>query len=270
MLKTPRWSRVIALPGPAVRAPSHLRRNFQMIPLLIVAELLVPDRHLGASVGQYYLERHFGQRATRRARGAVQRLRVRCDAGSRRERTRATRPADITQPMVEAPRACTSPSGTVEVLKGIDMTVARRRGRSACSGRPARASPPSCAASTTSRRSTAAACRSTASWSATGERGDKLHELKRDARSPPARREIGMVFQRFNLFPHMTALENIMEAPVAGAAASRKAEAARRGARAARAGRAWPTKADALPAAALRRPAAAGGHRPGAGHAARS
>jgi polar amino acid transport system ATP-binding protein len=28
------------------------------------------------------------------------------------------------------------------------------------------------------------------------------------------RREIGMVFQRFNLFPHMTALQNIMEAPV--------------------------------------------------------
>jgi polar amino acid transport system ATP-binding protein len=28
------------------------------------------------------------------------------------------------------------------------------------------------------------------------------------------RSEIGMVFQRFNLFPHMTALENIVEAPV--------------------------------------------------------
>jgi polar amino acid transport system ATP-binding protein len=28
------------------------------------------------------------------------------------------------------------------------------------------------------------------------------------------RSEIGMVFQRFNLFPHMTALENIIEAPV--------------------------------------------------------
>jgi polar amino acid transport system ATP-binding protein len=27
------------------------------------------------------------------------------------------------------------------------------------------------------------------------------------------REEVGMVFQRFNLFPHMTALENIMEAP---------------------------------------------------------
>ena len=50
-----------------------------------------------------------------------------------------------------------------------------------------------------------------------------------------------MVFQRFNLFPHMTALENVIEAPVrvAGQAAS---EAARRGARAARAGRASPTR----------------------------
>ena len=28
------------------------------------------------------------------------------------------------------------------------------------------------------------------------------------------RMDIGMVFQRFNLFPHMTALENIMEAPI--------------------------------------------------------
>src|SRR5476651_126607 len=28
------------------------------------------------------------------------------------------------------------------------------------------------------------------------------------------RRDIGMVFQRFNLFPHMTALENIVEAPI--------------------------------------------------------
>jgi polar amino acid transport system ATP-binding protein len=41
----------------------------------------------------------------------------------------------------------------------------------------------------------------------------RLHDLK--AKEIAAqRREIGMVFQRFNLFPHKTALQNIMEAPV--------------------------------------------------------
>ncbi|HEX2705233.1 MAG TPA: amino acid ABC transporter ATP-binding protein, partial [Candidatus Lustribacter sp.] len=35
-----------------------------------------------------------------------------------------------------------------------------------------------------------------------------------DKRIAAQRRDIGMVFQRFNLFPHKTALENIMEAPV--------------------------------------------------------
>jgi polar amino acid transport system ATP-binding protein len=45
------------------------------------------------------------------------------------------------------------------------------------------------------------------------ERGDKLHEL-RDHEVAKGRAEIGMVFQRFNLFPHMTALGNVIEAPI--------------------------------------------------------
>jgi polar amino acid transport system ATP-binding protein len=44
------------------------------------------------------------------------------------------------------------------------------------------------------------------------EKGGKLHEL-RDREVAAQRRDIGMVFQRFNLFPHMTALENVTEAP---------------------------------------------------------
>jgi polar amino acid transport system ATP-binding protein len=43
--------------------------------------------------------------------------------------------------------------------------------------------------------------------------GTKLYEL-RDAEVCRERAEIGMVFQRFNLFAHMTAIENVMEAPV--------------------------------------------------------
>ncbi|MFE7115831.1 amino acid ABC transporter ATP-binding protein [Streptomyces sp. NPDC057654] len=45
------------------------------------------------------------------------------------------------------------------------------------------------------------------------QQGNKLHELK-DREVAAKRRDIGMVFQRFNLFPHMTAIENVMEAPV--------------------------------------------------------
>ncbi|MGO9754043.1 MAG: amino acid ABC transporter ATP-binding protein [Solirubrobacteraceae bacterium] len=45
------------------------------------------------------------------------------------------------------------------------------------------------------------------------EAGGKLHELhERD--SARKRAQIGMVFQHFNLFPHMTALENVTLAPV--------------------------------------------------------
>jgi polar amino acid transport system ATP-binding protein len=45
------------------------------------------------------------------------------------------------------------------------------------------------------------------------ERGGKLYELHPRA-AAKQRRDIGMVFQHFNLFPHRTALQNIIEAPL--------------------------------------------------------
>lgn len=45
------------------------------------------------------------------------------------------------------------------------------------------------------------------------QQGDKIHELP-DREVCRKRATIGMVFQRFNLFPHMTALQNVMEAPL--------------------------------------------------------
>jgi len=42
--------------------------------------------------------------------------------------------------------------------------------------------------------------------------GDRIARGDRDA--PALRTRLGMVFQRFNLFPHRTVLENVMEGPL--------------------------------------------------------
>jgi polar amino acid transport system ATP-binding protein len=58
------------------------------------------------------------------------------------------------------------------------------------------------------------------------EHQDRLYELnERDLCAKRA--EIGMVFQRFNLFQHMTALQNVMEAPMRVRKESREVAAAR-------------------------------------------
>ncbi|KVZ41184.1 ectoine/hydroxyectoine ABC transporter ATP-binding protein EhuA [Burkholderia ubonensis] len=74
--------------------------------------------------------------------------------------------------------------------------------------------------------------------------GDVLYELKeRDVLK--RRTEVGMVFQNFNLFPHLTVLENLVEAPVAVGGATR--DAAERTARALLARVGLADKADAYP-----------------------
>jgi polar amino acid transport system ATP-binding protein len=59
------------------------------------------------------------------------------------------------------------------------------------------------------------------------QRGENLYEL-REREVAAKRADIGMVFQHFNLFPHMTALGNIIEAPIRVKHVS-KDEAAERG-----------------------------------------
>ncbi|MGW7087750.1 amino acid ABC transporter ATP-binding protein [Streptomyces sp. NPDC054871] len=74
--------------------------------------------------------------------------------------------------------------------------------------------------------------------------GDKLYELReRDVLKQRTR--IGFVFQNFNLFPHLTVLENIVEAPVSALKRPRKEAVAHAGTLLARVGLA--DKADAYP-----------------------
>jgi len=114
-------------------------------------------------------------------------------------------------PLVKA-EAVRKSFGRLEVLKGIDLEVAR--GEVCCVVGPSG-----------SGKSTFLRCinhlekvdagRLSVDGHLVGYRvkGERLHEM-REREVAAQRRDIGMVFQRFNLFPHMTALENVMEAPV--------------------------------------------------------
>lgn len=117
----------------------------------------------------------------------------------------------MTTPMVLAERVHKS-FGKLEVLKGIDLTI--EAGTVCCLLGPSG-----------SGKSTFLRCinhlekvdagRLSVDGELVGYRqqGNKLHELK-ESETARKRAEIGMVFQRFNLFPHMTALGNIVEAPI--------------------------------------------------------
>jgi polar amino acid transport system ATP-binding protein len=77
------------------------------------------------------------------------------------------------------------------------------------------------------------------------QQGDKLYEM-REREVAQRRAQIGMVFQRFNLFPHLTALGNIVEAPMRVRGLSRVQAEQRGHELLARVG--LPEKSDAYPA----------------------
>ncbi|MFI7280190.1 amino acid ABC transporter ATP-binding protein [Micromonospora chersina] len=131
----------------------------------------------------------------------------------------------MTPPMVQC-RSLRKSFGRLEVLRGIDLSI--DRGRVVCVVGPSG-----------SGKSTLLRCLNHLEEPQAGrvyvdgeligysERDGRLRPLP-DARLRRQRESIGMVFQRFHLFPHRTALENVMEGLVAvkgvpAAAARRRA-----------------------------------------------
>jgi len=98
-------------------------------------------------------------------------------------------------------------------------------------------------------------------WFGFRRAGDKLHPLSENEIARQ-RLKTGMVFQRFNLFPHMTALENVIEGPVQVHKRARNEVVAEARALLDRVGLA--AKCDAFSDRPLRRPAAARRDRAGA------
>lgn len=94
--------------------------------------------------------------------------------------------------------------GSFEVLKGIDLSV--NKGEAVCIIGPSG-----------SGKSTILRCINgliPIDSGAIRVGPYKVHELKTEKAMRPLRHEVAMVFQQYNLFPHKTALENIMMAPI--------------------------------------------------------
>ncbi|MFH8734969.1 amino acid ABC transporter ATP-binding protein [Streptomyces sp. NPDC017964] len=110
--------------------------------------------------------------------------------------------------------------GTLEVLRGIDLEVR--------TGEVTVVLGPSGSGKSTLLRTINHLEKVDSGWisvdgSLVGYRrsGDKLYEL-REREVLKQRTQIGFVFQNFNLFPHLTVLENIAEAPVSALKRPRK------------------------------------------------
>ena len=116
-----------------------------------------------------------------------------------------------TKPMVLAERVCKD-FGALKVLKGVTLEV--ERGQVLCIVGPSG-----------SGKSTFLRCINHLEAVTAGrlyvdgvlvgyrEGKDKLYEMAPRV-AAKQRRDIGMVFQHFNLFPHRTVLENVIEAPI--------------------------------------------------------
>ncbi|MFL6161368.1 MAG: amino acid ABC transporter ATP-binding protein [Jatrophihabitantaceae bacterium] len=130
----------------------------------------------------------------------------------------------MTEPMVRS-QGVRKQFGALQVLKGIDLQV--DRGEVMCLIGPSG-----------SGKSTFLRCINHLEQLSAGRlyvdgelvgyhlRGSKLHEMH-PREAAKQRRDIGMVFQRFNLFPHKTALHNIIEAPIKVQGMKRSAATAR-------------------------------------------
>ncbi|MGH6862148.1 MAG: ATP-binding cassette domain-containing protein, partial [Phyllobacterium sp.] len=216
---------VIALPELFYTVQVIYRRNLEVIPLLMVATVWYLVIMTVLSVVQYYIERYFSKGAVRnpvplpfhaffgRFKRPLSQSSQRRDSASRDLPVAGFR--DATAVLSGAPihiHGISKRFGTTQVLNKVDLSIP-------AGSVTAILGPSGSGKSTLLRAINHLEHVDEGFISVDGElvgyrqEGDRLYELK-EKDILKRRADIAMVFQNFNLFPHMTVLENLIEAPI--------------------------------------------------------
>ena len=208
---------VLALPELFYTVQVIYRRNLEVVPLLMVATVWYLVILTALSLAQHRIERRF-------ARGQLQRERSVSRVVSRPRSTPAAAPRVATRLEHSVPVA--AGQGAAVSVQGVskhfaETTVLDDVRLELKAGSVTVLVGPSGAGKSTLLRLINHLERAdggviTVGGQLVGYRrdGDTLYELP-EAEIRRRRAEVGMVFQAFNLFPHLTVLENIIEAPIA-------------------------------------------------------
>ncbi len=221
MIKATSLVSVIAMADLLYSVQAVYNRTFEVIPMLMVAVIWYLLITSILNVGQGFIERYYGrgERGPRRRRNrpvVAAQIAAMAQEASNDRRCRNDRTAEPSFRHATS----TSPSTTVEVLKGIDLDV--------MPGEVVVILGPS-----GSGKSTFLRCINHLEAINRGSIEVDGEQIGYSPAQGPAgqalcpgiagqRRKIGMVFQQFNLYPHMTALQNIIEAPIGVHRQSRK------------------------------------------------
>ena len=225
MIKGTSIASVIFVNELTFRSQQIVGQNFKFFTVFAAAGIIYLIMTSAVAVAQFYLERHFDPEAARRSRaGAGPADRAVRDGGTG---AAAAVPPTAWMDTLRGDQADGSSRdepfvicrnvqksyGDKEILRGIDLTV--RRGEVVVVMGPS-GSGKSTLLRLVNHLETLDWGEITVGGKYVGYKkaiGDALNPIRNIAKARADAR-IGMVFQHFNLFDHLTALENIMEAPI--------------------------------------------------------
>ena len=206
---------VLALPELFYTVQVIYRRNLEVVPLLMVATVWYLVILTVLSLAQHRIERRFARGQLQRER-TVSKLPPRAPAAGSAARA-GSRPSIA--PVLQGNGATVSLQGVGKVFG--DQTVLEDVHLEVSAGSVTVLIGPSGAGKSTLLRLINHLERADQGFVTVGGQlvgyrrdGDTLYELP-EGEIRRRRADVGMVFQGFNLFPHLTALENIVEAPIA-------------------------------------------------------